>query len=215
MNTYIVLDTETANSLEDPICYDIGWAVIDDEGNVLRSHSFVVADIFLNEPELMETAYFAEKIPQYQEDINNGSRQLRRLATIRKILREDCKEFNVQAIMAHNARFDYLSCNTSQRWLTSSKYRYFFPYGVEIWDTLKMARQTFGKMPEYKAFCIENGYVTARNQIRLTAEILYRFITGDNEFEEAHTGLEDVMIEKEIFKACMEIDPTIDRRLWA
>ena len=33
---------------------------------------------------------------------------------------------------------------------------------------------------------------------RLTAEILYRFITHDKTFKESHTGLEDVMIEKEI-----------------
>jgi hypothetical protein len=39
---------------------------------------------------------------------------------------------------------------------------------------------------------------------RLTAEVLYRYITGDNSFIESHTGLEDVTIEKEIFLKCME-----------
>ena len=29
MEKYLVLDTETANSLDDPIVYDIGFAVID------------------------------------------------------------------------------------------------------------------------------------------------------------------------------------------
>jgi hypothetical protein len=33
---------------------------------------------------------------------------------------------------------------------------------------------------------------------RLTAEIIYRFITMDVEFVESHTALEDVQIEREI-----------------
>lgn len=70
MTKYIVLDTETTNSLDDPITYDIGWAVIDENGEVYETASYVVADVFLDR-ELMESAYFADKIPQYWEDIEN------------------------------------------------------------------------------------------------------------------------------------------------
>jgi hypothetical protein len=38
---------------------------------------------------------------------------------------------------------------------------------------------------------------------RKTAEILWRFLTGNNEFEEQHTGWEDVKIESEIFMECL------------
>ena len=138
----IVLDTETTNSLDDPIAYDIGWAVIDENGEVYETASYVVADVFLDR-ELMESAYFADKIPQYWEDIENGERILARFKTIRFKLVDCCKRHNVQVIMAHNARFDYLSLSTTQRYLTNSKYRYFLPYGVEVWDTLKMARKAF------------------------------------------------------------------------
>ena len=65
---FIVIDTETANTLDDPFTYDIGFAVVDIEGNVYEKYSFVVADIFLDK-ELMKSAYFADKIPQYWEDI--------------------------------------------------------------------------------------------------------------------------------------------------
>ena len=80
------------------------------------------------------------------------------------------------------------------------------PWGTEIIDTLKLARNTFGKDPQYIAWCKENGYMTNHEtpRPRLTAEILYRYITGDNEFEESHTGLEDVEIEIEIFLKCRE-----------
>ena len=51
-------------------------------------------------------------------------------------------------------------------------------------------------------------------QVRLTAEILYRYITGDDNFVESHTGLEDVMIEKEIFKACMAKHKPMRKKLF-
>ena len=57
---FIVVDTETTNSIDDPLCYDVGFAVVDMFGNVYENYSFVVADIFLDK-ELMSYAYFADK----------------------------------------------------------------------------------------------------------------------------------------------------------
>lgn len=210
----IVIDTETANTIDDPFCYDVGFAVIDRAGKVYETHSYVIADIFLDEKEMIKEAYFADKIPQYWEDIKNGKRQLRRFQTVKRIFRDVCDQYNIKIVAAHNARFDYRSINVTQRFLTSSKYRYFFPYGVEIWDTLKMAREIFGKDDEYGAFCFENGYMTKGGQRRYTAEILYRYLTRNNDFIESHTGLEDVMIEKEIFVECIKRNPEINGELW-
>ena len=202
MEKYIMLDTETTNSLDDPICYDVGFAVVDKEGSIYETHSFVVAEVFLNE-ELMESAYFIEKVPQYWEDIKNGTRKLAKFNTIRKVLAETMKKYNTNIVIAHNARFDYRSTAKTQRYLTKSKYRYFLPYGTEVWDTLKMAREVLKNDVDYDNFCYNNNYVTKRGCKRFTAEILYRFFTGDNDFVESHTGLEDVTIEKVIFAECM------------
>lgn len=202
MKNVIVLDTETTNSIEEPLCYDIGYAVIDlDTEEVLKTESYAVADIFLDK-DLMSVAFFADKIPQYWDEIKNGARKLARLSTIRKGLVADCKAYGVTEIYAHNARFDYLSCTLSQRYLTSSKYRYFFPYGVKICDTLKMAREAFKDDDQYGEFCYENNYLTKNGQRRYTAEILYRFLRNNNDFVEEHKGLDDVLIEKEILLEC-------------
>lgn len=202
MEKYIMLDTETTNSLDDPICYDVGFAVVDKEGSIYETHSFVVAEVFLNE-ELMASAYFIEKVPQYWEDIKKGTRKLAKFNTIRKVLAETMKKYNTNIVIAHNARFDYRSTAKTQRYLTKSKYRYFLPYGTEVWDTLKMAREVLKNDVAYDNFCYNNNYVTKRGCKRFTAEILYRFFTGDNDFVESHTGLEDVTIEKVIFAECM------------
>ena len=199
----IVFDTETTNSIDDPIVYDCGWAVINTgDWSVIKTESYAVADVFLDS-EMMASAYYAEKIPSYWDEIKNGNRKLARLKTVKNALFNDVRAYGVTEIYAHNARFDYRSCTLTQRYLTCSKWRYFFPFGIKICDTLKMARELLAKNDEYGAFCYENGFMTANNQRKFTAEVLYRFISGEKEFEEVHKGLDDVMIEKEILKYCV------------
>ena len=213
MEKFIVLDTETTNSLDDPIVYDVGFAVVDGNGKIFEKHSYVVADVFLD-CDLMSYAYFAEKIPQYWEDIKSGRRKLRRFSTIYFILRDVCEQYGIKKIFAHNARFDYLSLTTTQRYLTGSKYRFFLPWGVEVCDTLKMSREVLKNNADYRSFCEKNGFVFGNNQLRFTAEVIYRFLTGDVDFEESHTGLEDVLIEKEILRYCLNVNPNVKMKLW-
>lgn len=220
---YIVLDTEACpidKSIEgvDPnnmLVYDCGWAIVDRLGNVYKTESFVNADIFLGEKELMKSAYYSNKIPKYWEDIRANRRKLTSYYNIRKALKEDIKNYNIKEIYAHNMRFDYGALNRTQEWVTNEKYKYFLPYGLIICDTLKMAQQVVAHTPTYKKFCTNNGYLTKNNSPRLTAEILYRYITKDNNFVESHTGLEDVMIEKEIMRYCFAKHKKMERKLWA
>lgn len=198
----IVIDTETTNTLEEPLCYDIGWAVIDENGAVLKTESYAVAEIFLDK-ELMSFAYFVDKMPQYWKEIAQGERKLARLSTIWKTLKADCIAYDVCEMYAHNAKFDDLSLKLTSRFVSGSKYRFFVPYGVRMCDTLKMSRQAFGKDNDYKAFCDVNNYKTAKGQRKMTAEVLYRYLTGNNDFAEEHKGIDDVLIEKEILMECL------------
>ena len=199
---YCVLDTETTNGFEDSLVYDIGWSIIDEAGNVQVTRSFVNSDIFLNS-ELMSVAFFKDKIPQYEEDLKNGSRKMVNFMTARSALQADCKIYNVKAIIAHNMRFDYSACQTTIRYLTKSKYRYFFPFGVELWDSLKMAKEVFLPDSKYQAYCKEKDFmVPDKSRPKLTAEVLHRYLSGNDSFVESHTGLEDTLIEKDIFVEC-------------
>ena len=222
INYRIVLDTETCpldretNEVNpyNMFVYDAGWAVVDKRGNVYRTRSYINRDIFFHEDELMESAYYAKKIPQYVEDIEKGERVVANWSTIMARLREDMEMFGVKEIYAHNMRFDHGAMNNTQRWLTKSKYRYAFPYGTEICDTLKMARQVIGKMPTYRLFCETHNLFTKNGRLSMTAENLYRFIINDSTFVESHTALEDVMIEKEILAYCFKQHKKMERKLF-
>jgi hypothetical protein len=218
----VVLDTETCPLDKDfegvdpnnMWVYDVGYAIVDKRGKVYRERSFINADIFLNEKLLMNSSYYANKIPQYWEDIKSGKRVLTSFYNIRKTLLEDIAEFEVEEIYAYNMRFDYLSLNNTERWLTKSQYRYFLTKDLVICDIMKMARDVIAPMPTYKRFCEEHGYITKNNRVQLKAETVYKFITKDLDFIESHTGLEDVMIEKEILAYCYRQHKAMRKKLW-
>ena len=222
---YIVLDTETCPLDKDfagvspynMFVYDIGWAVVDKRGTVYETKSYVVKDIFNGEKDLMQSAYYANKIPKYIEDIKNGTRVVATWYDIRNDLTQTMKAYNTNIVCAHNARFDDGATKNTQRWLTKSKYRFFLPYGTIVWDTMKMALDVVAKTPTYINFCKENGYMTKHKTPRpqVKAEVLYRYMTGDNEFIESHTGLEDVLIEKEILAYCFRKHKKMRKELYA
>ena len=220
-----MLDTETANTLVEEdgkidtrfaLPYDIGFAVIDSYGRIYETHSYVIRDIFTYEKELMQSAYYAEKIPRYEKDIQEGKRILASAYDVRQIILNLINKYNIKFVCAHNARFDHKSMNNLIRWTTKSKYRYFFPKDIEYWDTLKMATDVVSKTPTYIKFCTTNGYMTKHKNPRpqLTAEVLYRYITNNTEFEESHTGLEDVLIEAKILNFCRRKHKKMRKKLF-
>ena len=213
-NYYLTIDTETANTIEDPMMYDLGGAIHDRNGKVYETFSFIIYDVFCADRELFNTAYYAEKRPMYEAQIAAGQRKVVSIYTARKYVADLCKKYNVKAIIAHNARFDYRSTNYTIRYVTKSKTRYFLPYGIPMWDTLKMAQDTICQQPTYQRWCNANGYCMKNGKPRATAEILYRYITQNVDFIEDHTGLEDVLIEKEIFAKCMAQHKKMRKNVW-
>ena len=211
---YMVLDTETANSLDDPLMYDIGGAIVDKRGHVYESFSLVIYDVFCADRALFDTAYYAGKRSMYEAQIADGSRHIVGIYTARRHVRALCEKWNVRAIIAHNARFDYKSTNLTLRYLTKSKARYFLTYGIPVWDTLKMVQDTICKQPTYIRWCERNGYLQKNGKPRATAEILFRYISLNNDFIESHTGLEDVLIEKEIFVRCVRQHKKMRKSVW-
>ena len=211
---FLTIDTETANNMDNPLVFDIGGAIHDKQGNVMETFSFIVKEVFYGMPDLMAECFYQAKLPMYRVQIEQGFRQVKSWYEVRTHVHKLCDKYSVKAIIAHNMQFDYRSTNTTQRYLTYSKYRYFFPKDVPLWDTLSMARDTIVKQKTYIRFCEDNGYCTKNGKPRATAEILYRYITNNVDFTESHTGLEDVLIEKEIFVKCIRQHKKMKRSPW-
>lgn len=220
----MVVDTETANTIvddkgkmdmSDVLVYDCGWAVADKSGNIYETASYLNRDIFVYERDLMQTAYYKDKIPQYIADVKAGKRSMADLYTIRAAMLDTIARWGIDTVAAYNARFDDNALKRTQAWCSKSKYRYFLPFGVvNWWDIMKMANDVVCKMPTYKAWCTENGFLQKNGVPRKTAEMVYRFITGDDQFAESHTGLEDVLIETAIMAYCFRQHKAMRKDLW-
>jgi len=208
----IVLDTETANSIEFPLPYDLGYKIIDRKGNVVVRRSFCIYEIYVGEKEMMKSAYYADKIPQYEKELAKGERQLVKLFTARKIILEDMKNFNVKKVFAYNMGFDRRALNNDQAYVTKNKYRYFFPYETEFCCIWHMACQLLLARPSYIKFALKNGYVSDKGNILTNAECCYRYITKNTEFVEAHKGIDDVNIETEILLYCFKQHKKVDTK---
>lgn len=211
----LIIDTETANDVTQPIPYDIGYAICDRQGKIYIKRSFVVADIFLDykgEP-LLETSYYHEKFPQYWKDIIKGKRELKSMFNIRKQIKEDIEYYNVKKIGAYNMGFDKRALNNLLRYVTKSKYRWFFPYGLEYFCIWSCACQTILNTRKYIKFAFENNLISEAGNVSTSAESCYKFLTNQPLFEEEHTGLEDVQIEIEILKKCFDTHLKMNKKI--
>ena len=230
-NYYLVIDTETVNGqkkinaktgkeendLSQSMCYDIGWLICDKKGNVIKRRSYVVLEIFVDYPDLMKTGYYANKLQQYYDDLNAGRRYIMPIIKIWGNFLNDIKKYNIKAVCAYNARFDYKSLNNTLRYVTKSQYRTFIPCYVDIYCIMKMVNSFLTKRKSFRDFCFNNEYVTAHKPPRpqVKAEIVYRYIKPNAEnFVESHTGLEDCEIECYIMSYCFKQHKHLNKKLF-
>ena len=199
---FLVIDVETCGDLDTPLVYDIGGAVIDKDGKIYEFFSFVIPEIFYGCKELMQSAYYAHKIPSYKWDLLCGRRRVADFMQMRDFVLYLLKKYNIKVFLAYNARFDRGALNNTLQFLTDGKEKYFLPYEIDVQCIWTMAKDTICKQKTYKKFCLENGFLTERGNIKTSAEVVYRYMTFDKEFTESHTGLEDVKIESRIYALC-------------
>lgn len=214
---FLVIDVETANSTDDPMVYDVGFAIADRQGKVYEAYSYIVSDVFDPDSELMKTAYYSEKIPKYLEGIKKKFFIVRSFYEVRQEIIGLLKKYDAK-VCAYNAAFDTRALNTTQRYLTKSKYRYFLPYNTTVYCIWNMACQVICTQKNYNKFCLKNGFVSQKGNISTSAETVFAYINNDKNFKESHTGLQDVLIEVQILAHCYrqhkKMEKVINRCCW-
>jgi hypothetical protein len=137
---------------------------------------------------------------------------------IRKIMKDDIKNFHVRKICAYNMAFDKRALNNLVRYVSKSFLRWWFPFGVEFVCIWHCACQVLLNRKTYIEFAEKNGLISDCGNIKTSAECAYKYITDNIDFEESHTGLEDVKIEIEILRECFRqkkrMDKSINTSCW-
>lgn len=198
---FLAVDTETAGSLDNPLVYDFGGRVIDSKGNVYEEASLVIYEIFRGERELMQTAYYSCNIPKYEVGLRDGTWKMARMMNVFLLVRQWMQEYNITEVLAYNTNFDRRALNHTMKHVTG--WEYFFPRDTEFLDIWNMACSTLYQRKSYYKTAHRLGWQSESGNIRTNAQVGYAYISGTDDFTEAHTALEDVKIEAEIFMACL------------
>ncbi|KFZ25855.1 MAG: hypothetical protein KQ78_01811 [Candidatus Izimaplasma bacterium HR2] len=200
-----VFDTETAGSLDNPLVYDIGVTICDKRGKIYSQQEWIVKEIFDNK-KMMHNAYYGSKRPMYVEKISN--REMRKVPF--KVMKTEfnnlLQKWNVKAILAYNLKFDMRALTSTTKYL-HSQYQYdesrkFLRMNLQIQDIWGLACETLYKQKGFHLMINTWGFYTPARNPQTSAEIGYRYITGDMEFSENHTALSDTEIEVAIMAKC-------------
>ena len=208
------IDTETIGTLnvkESVLPFEIGMKVLDTETNkIVKEKSYLVRKFF-NNKYIMLSTFSATKYPNYFEKLENDKRyKTMSVNDISKDIEKTIQRYAIKIMVAHNGNFD-----------KNAMARLFDDFGldnrfenIDLLDTQEISKViTFSK--DYAKFCLVNKdrlnsvkdscFITNSGRVRITAQAIYCYISNNSQFEEAHTGLEDIDIEIEIFKKSMEM----------
>lgn len=206
---FIVLDTEGVtvgkpdkkNLGATALFYDFGFVVANRDGETLDKFSFVNTDVF-NDYGVMQSAYYAEKLPQYHAGIGESwipASTLEIWHTFSKCV----VEYGVRDIWAYNANYDNASVNYTISRKSNGFRRYFAPYGCKWRDIWDYAGSTICNTSKYVKWCRDNGLISAVGNPSTSADTVGKYLRGDMEYIEQHTALSDAEDELTILLAAM------------
>lgn len=181
--------------------YDIGYAVVDLQGNIYETYSAIVSEVFFGMHDEMSTAYYADKIPKYGKRVCNRQTVCTDIDTVRQKVFSAMERFKIKTVAAYNVKYDRNALNRTISYISDGYVTSFFPAGTIYWDIWGMACETILKRKSYTKQAIEKGWISKKGNIKSRAEYAYKYLSGNDEFEEDHTGLEDVLIETIILAA--------------
>lgn len=200
----------TLNVIESCLPFEIGMKIINvKQDKIIAEKSYLVRRFF-NNKYIMNCTFSANKYPTYQEKLENDKRyKLYSAKEISKDLINLMRKYNIDTMVAHNGKFDY-----SMMSMYFNEFEVENPFeNINVLDTMELSK-VITKSIDYENWCllnidkssvkngkIESDFITASGRVRTTAQAIYSYLTKNPNFQEAHTGLEDISIEYEIFKA--------------
>lgn len=194
----VVFDTETI-SLEKPFCYNIGYTIVNTESREkLVKRDYVVEQIWHN-PMLFITAYYADKRENYVKAMRSRKTIMAKYGYICQAMIRDFIKYEVVGAYAFNSPFDDKVFAYNSDWFKCNN-----PFdNMPIFDIRGYVHH-FMIDDNFKAFCEEHGYFTDSGNYSTTAEVMYRYLTGNTDFIEDHTALSDSEIEADILLECFK-----------
>lgn len=208
---FIVLDVEGMSTCRP---YNIGYIVADRYGKIYKKRSIALPACFWeNISDCLKTGQAIDmtkqNIQEILQDFNNKRRKrkytLMQVEEFKKCLIKDIQRYKIKEIYAYNCPFDKgrIKALFKEQFEELEK-------TVKFLDIIPAILKTRLLTKKYIMFCRENGFLTEKGNIKTTAEIVYRYLVNDLNFQEEHTGLADVLIEYQILLAAFKTHKKLD-----
>ena len=198
---YMVLDTETTT--EAKTVYDVAYTIIDRKGNIIEQANFLVKEI-IEHPFLrgilQRDKFSAAKYRKTYAEMYTQKSIVKPFLEIRRAIRAAIRKYNCPVI-AYNVDFDFNALTNMAKDLEKKS---FFTADTQIWDLWNIALYTLCDSKNYVKFCDVHNLKNKTGNRQTSAESVYRYITKNVTFEEAHTALADTEIEAQILLACFK-----------
>lgn len=211
-----------------PIIYDLGYVITDRTGYVYKKVSYIIADCYYDSQLFSTAYYadkrplYEEAIANGSMKVKTWAEARKELFADMKIC-NFIAAYNAGFDFKKAIPFtSYYFANRNRKWFdgkmvdfiteiaetgkTSAKNpTYTDPefiidsgHSVPIVDIMPLAvRRLCGK--KYLKFAYDNGLITDSGKwFKTSAEAIYRYISGNPDFDEAHTALADAIIESEM-----------------
>ena len=163
-NKYIILDTETKTVNGKIFAYAVGFMVVDRYNRIYDSYEFLIQEI----------------IQDYKINLDKYSNKpviIASIKSIKQLLLELIEDYDIKAIIAHNAPHDKTALNNTLG-------------GLDIVPWLCTYRTALKTICKYKTY----PYRTKTGLSSATAQDLYRYIKNQDDFIQTHTALDDCMV---------------------
>lgn len=185
---YLIFDTETT-SLDKPFCYNLGYVIANENGEILLTRDFVIEQVWHNLP-LFSSAYYANKRALYVERMRARKAVMYKWGYACREMSRDIRKYAIEHAFAFNASFDMRVFNYNCDW-----YKNINPLELLQIHDIRNYCNSLVKSADYRTFCKKHNYFTEAGNLMATAETLTQFIREDDTFEEEHTALSDSEIE--------------------
>lgn len=193
-----VIDTETATLWGE--VFDFGMVIVNSKGKEIARYDAIVKEVYDN-VRTMKKAFYFNKVDSFYEPNLRCKRMVKKSwRTICVEVSALCQKHRVSVVSAYNLAFD-------RRVIAATNKRYngfsMFPKGTKELCLWKFACNTELQSDAFEELAMAQGWVSPAGNLRTNAEVAYKFMTGNLNFSESHTALDDALIELDLLKLLM------------
>lgn len=218
---FLVLDTEffyiKKLDFSGFLVTDFSFVVVNENGEIIEKHGYLIKDIIkpfkkvLNKEFKHCTNFYLKNKRIYKNSIDYQSKTFRQVL---KIYKDTCKKYGIQAGYAYNASADFNAILSTSEYLKvnqrfmpfkkkvistkTCKVNIKVTYEYNIIDLYPTAKTLLKSDNNYISWCKKHGLLTAKNNLKMSAESVFSYIHKKADYVEIHTGLNDAIDESKI-----------------